>query len=522
MAARPSSMEGGVRSNLANLSAEPSPRIEPGQTYGLELVVLPALLGALLVAQLVLPLMGAPVVWQLTMAVAALATCGLYVWQVGRWLLVPMRQLRAWAVQMCSGDLSARIPMPETGEFKKLVFHVNRLSDALDRLANDMDEVVSRQTEQLGLRNHSLETLYEVAAALNHPSDADVMLSEAASKLATSVHASAVLLRIEAEQVSQLIDVRGMQDTIDGIEAGRMSLPPLPGASDVRVSDNLALAACGWNADETLAGTELIGVPITYRGAVLGSVELLTDCATSGKPLDPKLLRSVGGHFGMALEKHRADLETRNLSIMRERNSLAHELHDSLAQTVVSLSMQTKMLNESLEDGNVQGARREAQRLQGGVEEANMELRELLASFRAPVDSGGLYMALKELVRRMDRQLDADVYFQFEGDEPRLSPTVQLQISRIVGEALMNAHKHSEARMLRVLAKHIPTQALHILIEDDGAGIGGEVLGAHPGEHLGLAIMRERAQRAGGNLTIESDPEEGTRVELRIPLSDEE
>jgi two-component system, NarL family, nitrate/nitrite sensor histidine kinase NarX len=520
MATRPASIEGGVRSNLANLSAGPSPRIQPGQTFGMELFVLPAVLVALLMAQIVASLIAASVLWQLIMAVAALATCALYVWQVRSWLIVPMRQLRAWAVQMCSGDLSARIPMPENGEFKKLVFHVNRLSDALDRLANDMDDVVSRQTEQLGLRNHSLETLYEVAAALNHPTDADVMLSDAAAKLATSVDASAVLLRIEAEQMSQLIDVNGMQDTIDGVEAGQMSLPSLPGPNDVRVSDNLALAACGWNASATLAGTQLVGVPITYRGAVLGSIELLRACDTHQEPPDPKLLRSVGGHIGMVLEKHRADLETRNMSIMRERNSLAHELHDSLAQTVVSLNMQIKMLKESLEDGNVHGARREAQRLQGGVEEANMEVRELLASFRAPVDSGGLYQALRDLVQRMDRQWDADVYFQFEGDEPRLSPTVQLQISRIVGEALVNAHKHSEARILRVLAKHVPLQGLYILVEDDGAGIGGEVLGAHPGEHLGLAIMRERAQRAGGNLTIESDPDEGTRVELKIPLSD--
>ena len=522
MAAPTSSIEGGVRSNLANLSAEPSPRIQPEQVFGIELFVLPALLGALLLTQVVLSLMAAPAVWQVAVAIAALVLGALYVLQVRSWLILPMRQLRAWAVQMCSGDLSVRIDIPDNGEFKKLVFHVNRLSDALDRLANDMDDVVSRQTEQMGVRNHSLETLYEVAAALNHPSDADIMLSEAASKLATSVSASAVLLRIEGEQAPQLIDVSGMQRAIDGIYAGQMRLPGLPGANDVRVSDNLALAGCGWNADEFQAGTELVGVPITYRGTVLGSVELLTGSVASHESPDPKLLRSVGGHIGMALAKHRADLETRNLSIMRERNSLAHELHDSLAQTVVSLSMQVKMLKESLDEGNVQAARREAQRIQGGVEEANVELRELLASFRAPVEAGGLYPSLRELVQRMDRQWDADVYFQAEGDEPELSPTVQLQVSRIVGEALMNAHKHSEARMLRVLAKHMPGQGLHVLIEDDGAGIGGEVLDAHPGSHLGLAIMRERAQRAGGNLTIESDPEEGTRVELKIPLSDEE
>ena len=86
-----------------------------------------------------------------------------------------------------------------------------------------------------------------------------------------------------------------------------------------------------------------------------------------------------------------------------------------------------------------------------------------------------------------------------------------------MGEALANARKYSGATVLRVLVRCTIQDGLTVLIEDDGTGIGDQILSAHPGEHLGLSIMRERAQRAGGVLAIESEPDEGTRVELRIP-----
>jgi len=74
-------------------------------------------------------------------------------YQVQHHLLAPLTHLYTWALRMCNGDLSARIAVPQTGQFAKLTFHINRLSEALDRLANEMDDMVWEQTERLQQKN---------------------------------------------------------------------------------------------------------------------------------------------------------------------------------------------------------------------------------------------------------------------------------------------------------------------------------------------------------------------------------
>jgi two-component system nitrate/nitrite sensor histidine kinase NarX len=80
---------------------------------------------------------------------------------------------------------------------------------------------------------------------------------------------------------------------------------------------------------------------------------------------------------------------------------------------------------------------------------------------------------------------------------------------------LWNIRKHSQAKTVRILLRNNPDTYCHVLIEDDGVGINKQVYGS-AGEHVGLTIMRERANKIGGNLRIESEPGEGTRVVLEI------
>jgi two-component system nitrate/nitrite sensor histidine kinase NarX len=91
-----------------------------------------------------------------------------------------------------------------------------------------------------------------------------------------------------------------------------------------------------------------------------------------------------------------------------------------------------------------------------------------------------------------------------------------MQALRIVQESLANIRKHAKAHTIRVLLRcRGPGQYL-ILVEDDGVGFEGAAPKGNPGEHIGLSIMEERARRVGGELSIESEPGEGTRVELLI------
>lgn len=234
-----------------------------------------------------------------------------------------------------------------------------------------------------------------------------------------------------------------------------------------------------------------------------------------------ELLFSVGHHLGVAVAKHRSDVEARRLSIIEERGSLAHELHDSLAQTLASLRFQVKMLGDSLgQDTISEEARTDLARLRNGLDEAHTELRELLSSFRAPLDRKGLIPALEKLTERFRRETAIHLLFQNNCRPFELSAAAELQVTRIAQEALANVRKHAQAQTVRVLLKRGGRSPEHVLlVEDDGIGFNERKIGVSPpGEHIGLSIMEERARRIDAILRIESEPGEGTRVELAFPV----
>ena len=208
-------------------------------------------------------------------------------------------------------------------------------------------------------------------------------------------------------------------------------------------------------------------------------------------------------------------------SIMQERNLLAHELHDSLAQTLASLRFQVRMLDDTLKQGALEQAQSELEEVRGGLEEANTELRGLLAHFRAPMDKRGLMPALEDTVARFRKETDVVTFFQKECHQPNLPASLEIHVLRIVQEALTNVRKHSRARAVRILLRCGQQGGYHVMVEDDGIGMPTETLSGNPGEHLGLAILKERAEKLGSELTIESEPSEGTRIELnfRYPRS---
>jgi two-component system, NarL family, nitrate/nitrite sensor histidine kinase NarX len=510
-----------VRSTLADDSVNTTRRLQSGETFGAEFWFFIAALACLFGGGLIALIAGfnSDTILIVVCVLGLLAVAGLAFW-VRRELLVPMRALRVWAVGMCGGDLTTRIKTPAGGEFARLAFHVNRLSHALDKLANDMDDVVTTQTARLEHKTQSIAILYEVAATLNEPGEVDGMLRAAARKLVELVGAFGAIAR-SVDDDGLLTDELVVLDGFRGAAAPTLGAPT-PGAPtvDERVGADVSICsalAAGYTMDDC-ATHQVIRVPLRYRNRPAGSIDLFLEHPLNNESDVVPLFESVGKHLGMAVEKSRLDVQAHKLLMGRERTALAHELHDSLAQTIVGLRMQVKMLGETLDAGDSGAGKREARRIAAAVEEAHTELRELLANFRAPIDERGVMFVLQDLVDRA-RADDANCtwFLHLEGEEPILPAATQMQMTRIVGEALTNARKHAGAQAVRVLMKNEHTGGVQVLVEDDGVGIGERVLDARPGENVGLSIMRERAQRVGGELLIESEPGEGTRVELRLP-----
>ncbi len=459
--------------------------------------------------------------WLLASVMTACAALLILLIQLRGQLLKPLAALETSIAMINQGDPDARLPAGVSPVLNPMIQDIESLNKELNELYEDMDSRISRHTTRLAQKTASLKILYDVAASINQGQDLDELLIRFLRVLKEMVNGLAATVRVVQEDGKmRLVGSIGMDDQLlKAHELLPLTLcqcgnPLSPG--DI-LCDNKA-RYCTTSLGRkmyTQEEVELVSVPLDYHGDQLGmyNIFVLKPGVTQREDI-LQLLDTIGSHLGMAVAKQRSDEEARRLSIMHERNAMAHELHDSLAQTLASLRFQVRMMEDSLPGGTACAtATDDLQRIRHGIDEAHTELRELLNSFRAPANDRGLTSALEKLVQRFGDETGIATYFQQECDNIRLSSAEEMQMLRIVQESLANTRKHAHAQTVRVLLTcHHGAYAL--LIEDDGVGFEDTARVGSPGEHIGLSIMEERAHKLGAELSIESEPGEGTRVEL--------
>ena len=439
-------------------------------------------------------------------------------------LLEPLAHVRNWAIRMKGGNLRARIPVSNSGEYLELASDINSLSKSLQALSEDMQNEVRKQTERIEQKNSTLKILYDVAASLNVSHGLDDLLSRFLHILIDITGARAGMVRLldDAGQMHLVSHVGVDEEDIKGefvVPTDRCQCGKA--LQYGTVVNKMDLHDCTrYNNDQFFAreNMELIAVPLVYQDKQLGIYNLFVDRPNNlpGGEDNLKLLTSIGKHLGMAIEKARLDNESKQLDILEERNQLAHELHDSLAQSLASIRFQVRTLEDSLRNGAMD-ANLEMERLKGGIDESYREVRDLIAHFRDQSDKEyGLLPAINKAIDETRNNSNITVIRQGQWNDLELPAMDTLQIARIVQEALCNVRKHSEAKNVRVLLSQSPTE-YYVLIEDDGIGVSETLQSDHAGDHIGLTVMKERAQRIGGVLDIESEPGEGTQVLLSFP-----
>jgi two-component system nitrate/nitrite sensor histidine kinase NarX len=440
-----------------------------------------------------------------------------------RYLLHPSEELKHWSEEIRGGNLEIRLHPQEMGQLKDVSQDINNLLDYLQSLSRHMDEEVRRQTKRFEQKANSLQVLYDVATSLNTSRDLNDLLTRFLHTMRDIVEARAGTVRLLRDHGQmELVASIGLDDEV--VEKERL-VPVARCLCGKAVNEGEVLFQDELRPCNKLLGRpilddddlEMIAVPLQYQGKNLGVYNLFVESTNIDSREDIKaLFTSIGHHLGMAIEKANLDDEAKRLSIIKERNALAHELHDSLAQTLASLRFQVSMLDEAIDQQGADVTHEDIHQIKGGLDEAYTELRELLAHFRAPINSRGLLAALEDLISNFRKQSGMHVLLQKEWDTSNLSANMEMQVVRIIQEALANTRKYSKAHTVRVMLRCDKNENYHVLIEDDGIGMEKPAFSGHPGEHLGLSIMQERARYLGGELRIESEPGEGTRVQLNF------
>ncbi len=221
--------------------------------------------------------------------------------------------------------------------------------------------------------------------------------------------------------------------------------------------------------------------------------------------------------------------QQRALAALEERERLAREYHDSLGQTLGFVNVQAQAVREMLARGQTAPADTSLARLAEVVQEAQADVREYILGVKgSALTSRGLIPALEQYLRRFSDHygLHTELILPDDWEGEAFEPIVEVQLLRIIQEALTNVRKHADARSVRLTFMCRAGQA-QVVVEDDGRGFDP---GPHPGPppilgegeregaHFGLRIMRERAAEVGGSFQVQSSPGHGTKVVVQAPL----
>jgi two-component system nitrate/nitrite sensor histidine kinase NarX len=267
---------------------------------------------------------------------------------------------------------------------------------------------------------------------------------------------------------------------------------------------------CVGKKSQQQAKVGTIFIPLRYNNKTLGIFNLFFDIEPSLSQDERSLLQSISDNISVALDKARLDRETKRMELSQERLLLSQEMHDSLAQTIYSLKLQTTVLGDSIKTSNIPNAIKKVSSLEDNINQANKELRDLMSNFRVPLDPKGIEVSLRNLVKRFESEEGIATFFQVNG-RLKVSPEVEVQIMRITQEALANIRKHAKAKNVRILLVSEPI--CQLLVEDDGIGFQKDRDSVElMGNNIGINIMKERAEIIGATIDIESEVGEGTRV----------
>src|SRR5215216_80364 len=378
--------------------------------------------------------------------------------------------------------------------------------------------------ENLERRNHELSVLNEIARELNRSVD----LGEA--------------LGFTLSRVAELLDLRTGWIWLIGegspmpYLAASQNLPPaladdprrMDGSGycycldtykkgDLEGAANVNVLTCS-RLDGLVDGTDGLryhaSIPLYAQEKKLGVMNVASPGWRSLSSEDLKLLYTIGDLMSIAVERAGLFARSIRLGAVEERNRLAREIHDTLAQGLTATALQLESSDALLDAGSEKAReplRRALSLTRSNLEEARRSVLDLRA---APLAGRPLSEALKALVDRWEAETGiAARYRAVNGSRP-LPPRVEAALYRICQEALTNVERHAEAARVTVRLVATPDR-VRLAVEDEGRGFDASE--TPEGRH-GLAGMRERAEMLGGTLEVRSSPGAGTRIEASVPL----
>lgn len=397
----------------------------------------------------------------------------------------------------------------------------NQAAMALENavLFSRTDEELQKQVRSLGTLNQALQTVSQSLVL-------DDVLANTLAAVVQVIEADAawIYLLREGETTLRLRAQRGLSDEFAQVVSEMEVGVGFDGwvaqtGETLRVEDITQDARPGVETAAEEGLRSLAAVPLRAKEAIIGVLGAAT-VAESGRCFSASevdLLSAIGSQVGIAVENARLYRRSRQVAVLEERNRLAREIHDALAQGLTGIIVQLEAM-ERLAERRPDQALVSLQRAKDLARRSLQEARRSVWGLRPrSLEDMTLTEALQARVEALRDDGRFETSFGLSGSRRILSPDVELNLFRIAQEALVNVQRHAQARTARVQLD-FGRAHVRLVVEDDGVGLPeGEEDEADEPRGFGLTGMRERAVLLGGQMTITSQAGQGTRVEVIVP-----
>jgi signal transduction histidine kinase len=262
----------------------------------------------------------------------------------------------------------------------------------------------------------------------------------------------------------------------------------------------------------------LLAVPVVCKGPFRGNLYLAEkQDAIEFTEEDEETLVRFATTAAIAIDNAYLHQRLNTLAVAEERLRIAHEMHDGLAQVLAYVNTKAQAVKEYLRTGRPEEASKHLDQLAAAAREVYGDVRDSIIGLRnAAVAGRSLGDALHDYARTWEAQHGIPVRIHVDRSIS-LSDNAELQLQRIVQEALINVRKHARAKQVEISLEQDETRIVAV-VADDGLGFNPEELGRAEFPRFGLPTMRERGESIGGTVRLDSSPGKGTRLTIEVPV----
>jgi two-component system nitrate/nitrite sensor histidine kinase NarX len=433
-------------------------------------------------------------------------------------ILQPIEALTESADRIGSGDLDSQIETRGPEEIERLAWHLDQMRARLQDSTRDLEARIARRTQELS-------ALYDVSREISGHLELEHVLHSVTDKARELLGGqSAVLCMLTSD--NELLRVRAASGP-EGL-VRRPSTPAGAGFVQRILSGDRGLichdSGCGRgcliiNADYRVSH---IAAPLRVADRVIGALCVSSSEANVYSKDEVALLSKLASSAAIALENAHLYEQAERVATLEERQRIAAEMHDGIAQILSSLQMRAGGIAERILENRDRDALESLERFQAELSVAGRQVRDAITQLH---DGAPLKQSLQDLLARMVEETNGNgqlVQLLIHETTPIHLPRNDTeQVVRVIQEALQNVCKHSGATHAIVRFCRSPG-GLNISVEDNGCGFDPEAHQKNNRDHFGLSIMRARAQRLCGQLTVHSAQGKGTQVSLSWPVSEEQ